>query len=381
MQRMKVYFDNAASAPMRDESIAAMLRILRECYGNPSSKHQQGRAAAAELKSARESIAAALNTDPAEIYFTSGGTEANNLAIMGCAEQLVHKGRHIITSSIEHEAVSKPIEKLKQSGWEVTYLASDKSGVISAKVFNAELREDTVLASIMLVNNETGAINPIASYASEIKRRGLSTILHTDAVQALCKIPFTADSLGADLLTVSAHKLHGPKGAGALYIRSGVKLKPVLLGGGQEKGLRSGTEAIPSIAGLGEAVRLGMSELTQNEAIARDIREYISKRIGEELPNAVVIGSDGSPFILSLSLPGFKSEVMMNYLDSEGISVSNGAACKRGARSHVLRAMQLKPETIDGALRLSFSRYNTRKEADYFVDKLVYASKTLLKPL
>ena len=359
-----------------------MIRVTRECYGNPSSRHQQGRTAAAELESARGAIADALGANRGEICFTSGGTEANNLAVFGCAEQFSRRGRHIITSAIEHDAILKPIEKLANSGWDVTYLAPGSDGSVSVEAFSAALREDTILATIMLVNNETGAINPVGSYSAEIKRRGLPALLHTDAVQGLCKIPFTVNSLGVDLLTISAHKLHGVKGAGALFIRSGVKIKPLLLGGGQEKGMRSGTEALPIIAGFGTAARLGMIEFELRSASVRRLYDYITGRIQAEIPGAVIINSSGgTPYILSFSLPGFKSEVLMNYLDSEGICVSNGAACKKGARSHVLNAMGVSNPVIDGTLRISFSHYNTREEADYFIEKLKHAANTLLKTL
>ena len=423
---MRIYFDNAATTPVCNEVVDTMIRVTRECYGNPSSRHQPGRTAATELESARGAIADALGADRGEICFTSGGTEANNLAVFGCAEQFSRRGRHIITSAIEHDAILKPMEKLSKSGWEVTYLTPGKDGSISVEAFSTALREDTILATIMLVNNETGAVNPIGGYSAEIKRRGLPTLLHTDAVQGLCKIPLTVSSLGVDLLTISAHKLHGPKGAGALFIRSGVKIKPLLLGGGQEKGMRSGTEALPAIAGFGTAARLGMSEFEHSSASVRRLNDYITGRIQTEIPGAVitssttgtlgnvtnriisshwnVMGSNSdsqvtdkldslglpgthktgrcySPYILSFSLPGFKSEVLMNYLDSEGICVSNGAACKKGAHSHVLNAMGVSNPVIDGTLRISFSRYNTREEADYFVDKLKHAATTLLKTL
>ena len=379
---MKVYFDNAASSPVREEVIDTMIRVARDCFGNPSSRHQQGRAAAAELTCARTYLAAASGAEPDEIYFTSGGTEANNMAVTGCAQQLIRRGGHIITSAIEHDSVLRPIEKLAKSGWEVTYLAPESDGSISIETFAAALREDTVFVSIMLVNNETGSVNPISNFSAEIKRRGLPALLHTDAVQALCKIPFSVNTLGADLLTVSAHKLNGPKGAGSLFIRKGVKIKPLLLGGGQENVMRSGTESLITIAGFGESARLAAKEFTQYEASVCTLKKHISDRIISEIPEAVIISSSaGSPFIVSLSLPGFKSEVLMNYLDNEGICVSNGAACKKGARSHVLKAMNISNPIIDGAIRISFSQYNTIEEADYFVDKLKNAAVKLLKPL
>jgi cysteine desulfurase len=233
----------------------------------------------------------------------------------------------------------------------------------------------------MLVNNETGAVNPISEYSQQIKHRGLSTVLHTDAVQGFCKIPFNARTLGADLITISAHKIHGPKGTGALYIKEGLKLSPFILGGGQENKKRPGTEALPAIAGFGEAARLALMGLSETAAKVRTIREYTIARLSEDLPDAVIIGYGDSPFLLNLSLPGYKSEVLMSFLSGEGICVSKSSACKKGARSRVLEAMRLKNEIIDGALRVSFSLYNTKDESEYFVSTLKRASKTIIKAL
>jgi len=376
---MNVYFDNAASTIVRDEALSAMLRVMQDNYGNPSSVHYMGRRAADELEHARKNVADALGAGPDTIYFTSGGTESCNWAVLGAAESLKRKGRHILTSAIEHDSVLESAKKLKLLGWEVTLLAPDNEGRIPPESFAAALREDTVLASVMLVNNETGVINPINEYSSEIKRRSPGTLLHTDAVQGFCKIPFKVSTLGADLITVSAHKIHGPKGVGALYIRPGVKMPPALLGGGHEKGLRSGTEALQAIAGFGEAARLGQLELDENALSAQKLREYLIQRLQSELHEVVIIGSGGSPFLLGMSLPGHRSEVLMNFLDGEGICVSKSSACKKGARSRVLEAMRLKNEIIDGALRVSFSRYSTLDEAECFVQALKRASETLHK--
>ena len=378
---MKVYFDNAASTKVRDEAIDAMLRVMREGYGNPSSVHSIGRRAAGELAEARNNIAGALGARHTDVYFTSGGTEADNWAILNSAETLARKGRHILTSAIEHDAVMEPIKKLDNMGWEVTYLMPDGAGRITAESFAAALREDTVFASIMLVNNETGAVNPVGEYSREIKRRRMDTVLHTDAVQGFCKIPFAVKTLGAELITVSAHKIHGPKGVGALYIKEGTKLSPLALGGSQENGKRPGTEALPAAVGFGEAARLGRLELEETSASVRELRKYIITQLAVQLPEAVIIGNGDSPFLLSISLPGHKSEVLMSSLDAKGICVSKSAACKKGARSRVLEAMRLKNEVIDGALRVSFSRYSTIDEADYFVTAPKQTSETLLKPL
>ena len=374
-----VYFDNAATTIVRDEVAGVMLRVMRENYGNPSSGHLTGRLAAGELDAARENVAEALGARSSDVYFTSGGTEADNWAVLNAAETLARKGKHIVTSAIEHDAVIAPVKRLENTGWEVTYLMPDSAGRITAESFAGALREDTVFASVMLVNNETGAINPISEYARQIRLRGLGTVLHTDAVQGFCKIPFKVKPLGADLVTVNAHKIHGPKGVGALYVKEGTKLSQLTFGGGQENGKRPGTEALPAIAGFGEAARLAQQELSETAAAVRNIREYTSARLTEQLPGAVIIGNGDSPFLLSISLPGYKSEVLLNFLDGEGICVSKSSACKKGARSRVLEAMRLKNEVIDGALRISFSRYNTIDEADYFINTLKRASDTIFK--
>jgi len=378
---MNVYFDNAASTRVRDEAVDAMLLVMKEKFGNPSSMHHIGRSAAGELALAREGVAEALGTLPENVFFTSGGTEANNWAILGSAEINKRKGMHIVTSVIEHSAVLDPIKKLESVGWEVTYLTPDSAGRVPASSFSAALRDDTVFASIMLVNNETGAVNPLGEYSAEIKRRGLSAVLHTDAVQALCKIPFSVKSLGAELVTVSSHKLHGPKGVGALYVKDGVKLAPLVLGGSHEKGNRGGTEALPAAVGFGVAAQLGTVEFGDTASSVRSLRCYVMELLRAELPEVVFIGEGDSPFLLCLSLPGFKSEVLMNYLDGEGVCVSKSAACKKGARSRTLEAMGLRNEVIDGALRVSFSRYSTREEAEYFVRVLKRASTMILKAL
>jgi len=384
---MKVYFDNAASTKVRDEAIDVMVRVMRDNYGNPSSMHDIGRPARTELESARKKVADAIDVNPENIYFTSGGTEANNWAILGAVDKLKHKGRHIITSAIEHSAVLDPVKTLENDGFEVTYLPPDPAGFISVESFSSALRDDTVFASIMLVNNETGIINPLGDYSAEIKQRGLSTVLHTDAIQGLCKIPFTAKSTGADLITVSSHKLHGPKGAGALYVKEDVKLTPLILGGSQENKYRGGTEPLPAAVGFGEAVRIGCLEFEATASSVGTLKNYIIQSLKEQVPGVVFIGvcdamsSPVSPFLLPISLPGYKSEVLMNYLDGEGICVSKSAACKKGARSRTLEAMGLNNDVIDGALRVSFSRYNTKEEAEYFIKTLKNATETLLKAM
>lgn len=376
---MNVYFDNASTTKVRDEAIAAMVRVMSVDYGNPSSTHFAGRYAAAVLSGARGKVAAALGADPDEVYFTSGGTESDNWAVLCSAEAAQRQGKHIITSSAEHDAVLSPVKKLSTMGWEVTYLQPDAAGRVPVKDFTEALRSDTILASIMLVNNETGAVNPVNEYSAEIRKRKLKTILHTDAVQGFCKIPFSVQSLGADLISVSAHKIHGPKGAGALYIRRGVKLPQMIYGGSQESGRRAGTEALPAIAGFGEAASHAASEASSTAEEIRKLRDRIIESLKRELPETVFIGEGDSPYIISLSLPGHRSEVLMSALEGEGICVARSAACKKGERSRVLEAMRLSDSVINGALRVSLSRYNTSEEADYFANALVKTSSKIIR--
>lgn len=374
---MKVYFDNAATTKPCDEAIEAMVMAMTETYGNPSSGYKLGREAASRLREARESIASALGAKPEEIYFTSGGTEGDNWAIRGAAHQMRHAGKHIITSEIEHDAVRSTMKALEAEGWSVTYLSPDKSGRITTESVLNALRDDTVLVSLMLVNNEIGSVNPIGDISSAVKKTGSKAIIHTDAVQGFLKVPFTPKKLGADLVTISSHKIHGPKGCGGLYIRQGLRIPGILTGGGQENGLRPGTEAMPAIMGFGAAARVGKAHFAENTAAMGELKKYMLTRLREAIPEVITIGESDAPHIVNISLVGYRSEVLMNYLDAMGICVSKSSACKRGARSHVLEAMRLPSQVIDGAIRISLSRYSTREEADYFVSSLAEAASKL----
>lgn len=376
-----IYFDNAATTRVCPEAAEAALAAMTENYGNPSSGHRPGRDAAALLKKARERLAAAMGASkPSEICFTSCGTESDNWAIICGAEKNRRVGKHIISSAVEHDAVLKCLERLGNDGWEITLLSPERDGSISPQKLSAELRQDTALVSLMMVNNETGAVTDIAAVSAAMKAAGSRALLHTDAVQGFMKLPFSAKKLGADLISVSGHKIHAPKGVGALYIRSGLTLKPLLYGGGQEDGRRSGTEALPQICAFAAAAEAAAAAMTQASLRMEEIREHIISRVTAEIPESVIIGG-GAGHILSLSLPGYRSEVLLNRLDSRGICISRGSACKKGRRSHVLTAMGLDARVIDGAIRLSFSRYSTMQEADTFCDELLDASKNLFTSL
>jgi len=368
-----IYLDNAASTRVSEEALAAATKAMLEHYGNPSSNHAVGSAAANLLNDSREKVAAAMGVNPSDLYFTSGGTEADNLAVISGAYANRKAGKHIIISATEHDAVRKSAQHLKSEGYEVTELLPDKSGVIPFDTFAAALREDTSLVSIMTVNNETGAINPVEEYIAEIKRRGLGTLFHTDAVQALCKVELP---VSADMISVSGHKIHAPKGVGALYVRPGLKLRPRAVGGSHESGLRAGTENVPAIAGFGVAAEAGTRNKRANYDYVKALRETLITELKNRISEIVFIGG-GSPYILSLSLPGYRSETLMTCLAEYGICVARSSACKKGARSHVLDAMRLPDSIIDGALRVSFSEFNTNQEVIQFAEALEAISKRL----
>ena len=348
-----IYLDNAATTRPCREAAEAVAGAMTGLWGNPSAGHAPGRAARAALEGAREQVVKALGPggDRGSLTFTSGGTEADNLALFGGARKQIHRGRHILSSRVEHEAVLKPLEALKGEGWEVALLDPDSSGSIPLRAVEEALRPDTVLVSLMLVNNETGGITDIPGVAELLRERGSHAILHTDAVQAFLKLPFCPASLGADLITLSSHKICGPKGAGALWCRNGLRLPPLIRGGGQEGGLRSGTEPMPAILGFGAAAEAvsGRGDLSAHYAALAALAR-------RELPDALFLGEPEScaGHICCLSFPGARGEVLQSWLDSKGVCVSRGSACARGRRSHVLEAMGLPGKVIDGALRISF---------------------------
>lgn len=373
---MEVYLDNAATTRVCPEAADIAYKTMLETYGNPSSTHTKGREAKAVLDNARKQLAAALDCAPGEVYFTSCGSEGDNWAIINGAESMRRKGLHIISSEVEHDAVRKSMDELKRRGFEVTMLKPESDGSISPEAVIAALRPDTVLVSLMMVNNETGAVTDIAAVSKALKKAKSIALLHTDAVQGFMKVPFSAKRLGADMITVSGHKIHAPKGIGALYIKTGVKIKPYIIGGAQESGLRAGTEAMPQIAAFGKACELAKASMADaTERMAR-LRQYAAERIVAEMPEAVIIGG-GAPHILSVSLPGWRSEVLMNYLEAKGVFVSRSSACKKGGRSHVLEAMGLPAEVIDGAVRISLSRYTTKDELDELCSALKDAHDNL----
>ena len=370
------YLDNSATTRVCPEAAQAALAAMTDCFGNPSSTYTLGREAKKLLDKSRKQVSDALGCAPGELVFTSCGSESDNWAILGGAEAMKRRGKHVISSLVEHDAVRKSLDELEARGFEVTRLKPEKDGSVSPEAVLAALREDTVLVTLMLVNNETGGVTDIASVAKGLRARGSSALLHTDAVQGFLKVPFSAKSLGADLISVSGHKIHAPKGVGALYIRQGLRLKPFILGGGQEEGRRAGTEAMPQIAAFGEACRIGKAGMSENIRRMAALKQELLEELRAGIPELGWVES-AAPHILSVSLPGWRSEVLMNFLEAREIYVSKSSACKKGGRSHVLEAIGLDARAIDGALRIGLSRMSTEEDILALVRGLLDARASL----
>lgn len=362
-----IYLDNSATTRPCREAVSAMVDALEQNWGNPSALYDFGIEAARLLRAARHTVAAAMGAEPDRIFFTSGGTEADNWAIFGTVKRLGKRGKHIITTAMEHHAVLNCMRELEGRGFEVTYLKPDRLGNITLEDLKAALRPDTILVSLMMVNNEVGSVLPIAQMAKLTHRICPDAIFHTDAVQGFLKIPFQAKTLGADLISVSSHKIHGPKGAGALYISPRLKSFPALLqGGGQEGGLRSGTESTPAIFGFAAAAGAGAKTFRQDSAREKELIAYLADKLSA-LPGVVINGAHEAPHILSIAIPGVPTQNSINILQDAGICVSAGSACAKGHRSHVLSAMEVPGAVIDAAFRVSLCRDTTKAELDALV--------------
>ncbi len=372
------YFDHAATTPVLPAAADAAYRVMTKDFGNPASLHALGREAAKEVETNRASVAKALGCQAGELYFTSCGTEGDNWAVRLGAHLGRHRGKHIITTAVEHAAVLEPCRYLEQQGYSVTYLLPDHTGRVSAEAVEDALREDTVLVSMMLVNNETGAVQPVAEVSRLLKRKKSAALLHTDAVQGFLKLDFTPRSLGVDMLTLSAHKIGGMKGSGALYIRSGLRAEPLLRGGGQEKGLRSGTEATPQIAAFAAAAGYGAEHRAEHMAYLEDLKAYTLETLESKVPGLVIVSRGDAPHICAVSLPGRPSQVVVRYLSDKGFCLSAGSACHRGKASHVYGAMKLSKAVRDGMLRLSFGPSNTKEEIDALAEAMLAATKELV---
>ena len=371
-----IYLDNSATTKPCAEAVEAMTLALTTNWANPSGLYDFGIQAGRSLKAARRQVEAALGAEPDRVFFTSGGTEADNWAVFGTARRFGKKNKHIITTAVEHHAILNPMKELEAQGYTVTYLQPDREGRVTVEDLKASLRPDTILVSIMMVNNESGAVMPIAQMARLTHRLCPDAVFHTDAVQGFLKVPFQAKTLGADLISISSHKVHGPKGAGALYISPRLKSFPALLfGGGQESGYRSGTEGTPAIFGFAAACAAGAKTFRADISREKGLLDQLLRAV-EELEGIEILGAHEAPHILSLSVPGVPTQNTLNLLQEDGICVSAGSACAKGHRSHVLSAMNLSPETIDGAFRVSVCKDTTEAE----IDALIRSLKTRVLP-
>src|SRR6266404_1922767 len=375
---MKVYLDNSATTAMAPEVIEVMLPYFSDEMGNAQSVHSFGQRAKSAVEKARREVAALINATPAEIVFVSGGTEADNLAVRGIAEAHRDYGRHIITTKIEHPAVLATCELLEGAGYRVTYLPVSRGGLVSIGDVRQAISDDTILISVMLANNETGSIQPIGEIAgvvAEARARGLDHLhFHTDAVQAIGKISVDVNRLGIDLLSLSGHKIHGPKGIGALYVRKGTRLTKLLYGGHHERDRRAGTENVPGIVGLGKAAELARTQLDERINRMRDLRDYLEQQLISRFPDVRVNGDRQHrvPNVSNVSFGGIDGESLLIALDLKGIAVSTGSACASGSLepSHVLQALGLTRDEVRGSLRFSLGAYTTREEIDYAVSIL-----------
>ena len=365
-----VYLDHAATAPVPRPVADAVYHVLTEQYGNPSAQYPLGREAHSLVEDCRKTLAQALGCKSEQFIFTSCGTESDNFALRLAAHQNRHVGRHIITTAVEHSAVLEPCRQLEQEGWQVTYLRPDRNGNITAEQVSGALREDTALVSVMLVNNETGCIFPVREIAALLRAKNSRALLHTDAVQGFLKIPFTTSSLGADLISVSGHKLGAPKGVGGLYLSERVRApRPLIAGGGQEMGLRSGTEATAQIAGFAKAAELYADHFEEYRSHMAAIKAYAIGKV-LSLDGVERVGNGEAPHILSLSLVGYPSANVVSDLGAQGICISAGSACHRGRTSHVYAAMGLSKKAAAGVLRISFGPETTRADIDALTDAL-----------
>ena len=359
----EIYLDNSATTRVCEKSAEKVLELMTQCYGNPSSLHKKGLEAQREVAHARQAVAVSLGAQPREIIFTSGGTEANNLAVLGGAAAGRRRGKRIVTTAIEHPSVLEPMRQLEKEGFEVVFLTPDADGRVPEEAVLKAVTGDTILISVMAVNNELGSIQPIEVLKKAVKRAGAPALVHVEGVQAYGKLPLRPEKLGIDLLTVSGPKIHGPKGVGALYVSKNARILPRTFGGGQERELRPGTEAAPLIAGLGAAAE-ELPDWRQAYSRMEKLRDYTLQKLsgleGVEVNSPV----EGLPYLLNFSALGIRSETMLHFLAQRGIYVSSGSACAKGKQSHVLKAAGLPDSRISSAIRVSFSRENTERDAD-----------------
>lgn len=371
---MEAYLDNSATTKVFDSVRDVVVKAMSEDYGNPSSMHLFGMRGENYVKEARKTIASVLKAAEKEIFFTSGGSESNNMALIGAAEANKRAGKHIITTGIEHASVSATMKYLEGLGYEITYLPVDNTGKVDLESLRQSLREDTILVSVMYVNNEIGTIEPIEEIGKIIKEYNKSILFHVDAIQAFGKIDIVPKRLNIDLMSVSAHKIHGPKGVGFIYIKEKTKVKPIIYGGGQQNGMRSGTENVPGIAGLSQAVKEIYKDLKSENQKITELKDYFIDRVSE-LEGVTINskkGSVGAPHIISVSVEGIRSEVLLHALEERGVYVSAGSACSsnKPAVSATLKAIGVKKELLDSTVRFSLSVFTTKEEVDYAIETM-----------
>lgn len=374
---MEHYLDNSATTRVYPQVAQKVYEILTEKYGNPSSLHTKGMEAEDELEKARSIIAKSLNTQSNEIYFTSGGTEANNLAVIGAVKALKRRGNKIVATAFEHSSVHETLQNLEAEGFEVVYIKPDESGQLNPADFEKAIDDKTILVTVMAVNNELGTIAPLKEISKIVKAKNSNAFFHSDCVQAYCKIPLKMSALGLDLATITAHKIHGPKGVGALYIKKGVRILPNTFGGEQEKKIRPGTEPLPLIAGFGEACK--MVNIEKNYEKIQELNAYAKEKLLSI--DGVTLNSpeNALPYILNISANGVRSETMLHFLEEREIYVSSGSACAKGKPSHVLQAIGLNKKSADSALRISFSSENTKEDIDALAEAVTLGLKMLVK--
>lgn len=371
---MECYLDNSATTRCFDETIKAVEEEMKTYYGNPSSMHKKGFEAEKKIREVTKIIASTLKCEESEIVYTSGGTEADNMALIGIARAYKRQGKHIITSSIEHAAILQTAEFLKEEGFEITYLPTDEKGIVDLEELKKSVREDTILVSIMGVNNEIGTVQPIEEISRIVKEKNPSVLFHVDAVQAYGKIKLIPKKMGIDLMSVSGHKIHGPKGVGFLYVSYKTKIKPIIFGGGQQKALRSGTENVCGIMGLGAAVEKLFATFDEDTKRMRELREYMIEGL-LKIDGVRINGGQGeeaAPHIVSASISGVRAEVLLHSLEDKGIYISSGSACasNKPAVSETLKAISLPKELLDSTVRFSFSVFTSKEEIDYTLDCL-----------
>lgn len=368
--KMSIYLDNAATTKPCGEAVSAAVYAMTENYGNPSSLHRAGLDAQLAVDKARKAIAASIGADSSEIYFTSGATESNNLALRGISAAYGRKRRKIVISSVEHASVDETASALEKNGFEIVRISPRDDGRFYADDFISACDENTCLVSMMLVNNETGYIMPVRETFMAVKRSFPEIITHCDCVQGYMKLPIKAASLGADLISLSAHKIHGVKGVGAIYIKKGVRVIPIVTGGKQEKGIRSGTESVPLIAAFGAAVDKFRPTIAERYERVSQLKAHLLEKIGGIENVAVNSPSDGSPYVINISAVGKRSEIMLHFLESKGIYVSSGSACSKGQQSGVLGEFGISGKRADGAVRISITAQTTEEELDEFAEAL-----------